>query len=128
MRGGGEQGTAVAIHSVLPAADIEPVQVHVFPAERDLQHLVEISDRALGTHEQASPNQRTDATEHSAQLVNVFARFRLRRHRRRLYLHTALLHPQDPVTLPSKHFSGSYPNNPKPLPAASRGESQVQNY
>ena len=86
--------------------------MHVPPAERDLQNLMKVGDRTIGTHQQAPPNERADATEHRTQLINVIARLRLGRHCRILQGVAASLHPQDPDALVADgtHFN-TYEDN-----------------
>jgi hypothetical protein len=56
-----EKHPALSAQPVFTAADLKTVQVHIFPAEGDLQYLVKLRDAAVTRHQQASPNQRTDA-------------------------------------------------------------------
>ena len=37
--------------SVLAAADLEPIEVHVLPVEGDLQHFVQLGDRTFAAYE-----------------------------------------------------------------------------
>jgi hypothetical protein len=55
---------------VLSATDIKSVEVHVFPTEGDLQYLVNSRDTGITRHQQPSPNERTHAAQHNAQLKN----------------------------------------------------------
>jgi hypothetical protein len=48
--------------------DLKTVQMHIFPAKGDLQYVVKLRDAGVARHQQASPNQRTDAAEHGSQL------------------------------------------------------------
>ena len=51
---------AISAQSVFTAADLKTVQVHIFPAEGDLQYLVKLRDGRVARDQQASPDQRTD--------------------------------------------------------------------
>ena len=62
--------TTLTAQSVFTAADLKTVQVHIFPAESDLQYPVKLRDTGVTRHQQPSPNQRTDAAEHGSQLKN----------------------------------------------------------
>jgi hypothetical protein len=61
---------AISAQSVFAAADLKTVQVHILPAEGDLQYPVKLRDNGVTRHQQPSPNQRTDAAEHGSQLKN----------------------------------------------------------
>src|ERR1700688_4237469 len=39
------------------AADLKTMQVHIFPAEGDLQYVVKLCDAAVTRHQQPAPNQ-----------------------------------------------------------------------
>jgi hypothetical protein len=57
-------------HAVLPAVDDEAVQVLVAPARGDLERGVEIGDAAVAADKKPAPDQRADATQHHAELVD----------------------------------------------------------
>lgn len=65
-----EKHAALSAQPVFTAADLKTVQVHVFPAEGDLQYLVKLRDGRVARDQQASPDQRTDTAEHGSQLKN----------------------------------------------------------
>jgi len=58
---GSEERAAIPMDAVLPAPDVEAVQVHVLPTERDLQNLVKAGDACVASQQQPAPDQRADA-------------------------------------------------------------------
>ena len=71
---GVEEHAALLMDTVLATANLEAVKVHVLPAERNLQDLVKPGDARIATHQKAPPDQRTDATQHGAQLQDLLPR------------------------------------------------------
>ncbi len=49
-----EKHATLTAHSVFTAADLKTVQVHIFPAESDLQYLVKLRDTGVARNQQAS--------------------------------------------------------------------------
>jgi hypothetical protein len=57
-------------HAVLPAVDDKAVQVLVAPAQGELEGGVEVGDAAVAADKEPAPDQRADATQHDAELVD----------------------------------------------------------
>ncbi|MDM0117752.1 hypothetical protein QTI66_37265 [Variovorax sp. J22R133] len=74
VRVGVEHHAALLTESVLATANLEAVEVNVLPGERNLKDLVKPGDACIATHQEASPDQRTDAAQHDAQLQHLLAR------------------------------------------------------
>jgi hypothetical protein len=52
------------------AVDAEVVQMLTTPLEGDLQNVVEVSQRGVAMHEEAAPDERADASQNAAQLID----------------------------------------------------------
>jgi len=59
----GEGDPADAVDAVGLAVNAEPMQVQVFPTHRDLQHGVQLGDRAIAGHEETPPDHRGDGAQ-----------------------------------------------------------------
>ncbi len=62
------------INAVAHATNLELVQVVVPPSERSVNHLVQLSERAVVPHDEPSPDGRLRVENHCLQLVHALAR------------------------------------------------------
>src|ERR1035438_1933615 len=57
---GREANTADLADAVIPAVDVEPMEMRIRPAKRNLERVVKIGDRAIAAHQQPAPDHRAD--------------------------------------------------------------------
>ena len=70
------QNNAAQIRNPLgPAMDKEAVQMFAAPIESSLKDAMEFGETGFVEHEQSPPNQRTDAAEHYAKLIDRSGRY-----------------------------------------------------
>jgi hypothetical protein len=51
--------------------DVEPMEMRIRPAKRNLERVVKIGDRAIAAHQQAAPDHRTDLANPHVEPVNL---------------------------------------------------------
>jgi hypothetical protein len=100
-----EPETARVGDATLPAVDDEAVQVLVAPAEGELEGGVEVGDAAVAADQEAAPDQRADATQHDAELVDAETGGRRR------IRHPGILHLLRSAR-PASHGLSRSPNQP----------------
>ena len=66
----------VTIDLVSTATNFKAIEMYVLPTESDLKDFVEVSQRALATHQQAAPNQRANRSQHRPELIDSSGSFR----------------------------------------------------
>ena len=60
----------VAMSTVTPSADDEPVQVFVVPAHGELHYMMQLRNRDLLGNQESPPDRRADAAQTDSQLEN----------------------------------------------------------
>ena len=64
-----EQDATRVIDPIVLTMNGELIQMLIAPAHRNLKNVVQICDRAVATHQQPSPDHRTDADEENLELI-----------------------------------------------------------
>ena len=67
----GETDPAIVVNAIVLAMNVELIQVTITPANRNLNCVVEIGDRAVATDKQSAPNHRAYTLERYLQLINM---------------------------------------------------------
>jgi len=60
------------VATIVLTENAEMVEVFVAPIETDLEHEVELSEGGVASNQESSPDERTDASQNDAQLVDVW--------------------------------------------------------
>src|ERR1039457_1779710 len=71
---GREADAADLADAVIPAMDVEPMEMRIRPAERNLKRVVKIGDRAIAAHQQPAPDHGADLANPHVNPVSFAAR------------------------------------------------------
>ena len=60
-----------AVAAIILAENVEMMEVFIAPIEDDLEHEVELGQRGVAAHKESTPNERANASQDDAQLIDV---------------------------------------------------------